>query len=303
MADRPPYDQATYLRLSRPRRGAWWRLGLGVVLAALGFLAVTLLALLTVAVASRLVGGQLVVDTARISAPLLLATNLGLALCIPLAAVLSWGIYRLAPRWLGSIAPGLRRRWLGACVGVAAVVWGVLLLLTLAGITASGEASLDGQALGFIAVVLLTTPLQAAGEEYLFRGFLLQSLGATGLGAPVCWVVSGAIFATAHGQFDPPLFADRWLIGVVFAWLATSTGGLEASIALHAVKNVSVLVPAALIGELTTAVDPSNVGWAPLVLDAVMLGVAAPWIRARYRRRIQPPARDQAPAPHPTPPP
>jgi len=303
MAARPPYDREKYLRLSRPRRGAWWRLVLGVALGAVGFLAVTLFALLVVAVVMRLFGGHLVVDTARISAPLLLATNLGLALCIPLAAVLSWGIYRLAPRWLASVTPGLRTRWLRTCVAVASVVWGVLLLLTLLGITAAGEASLDGEALGFIAVVLLTTPLQAAGEEYLFRGFLLQSLGATGLRAPVCWVVSGAIFATAHDQFAPPLFADRWLIGVVFAWLATSTGGLEASIALHAVKNVSVLVPAALIGELTTAVDPSNVSWAPLVLDAVMLGVAALWIRGRYRRRIQPPARDEAPAPRAAPPP
>ena len=88
-------------------------------------------------------------------------------------------------------------------------------------VTVSEDARFDGEVVGFIVIALLTTPLQAAGEEYLFRGFLLQSLGATRLSAPVCWVVSGALFATAHGQFDPPLFADRWLIGIVFAWLAT----------------------------------------------------------------------------------
>ncbi len=290
MAARPPYDSSSYLRLSEPLQGAWWRLVLGVAAGAVGFLAVTLAALLAVSGAMRLLGQHLVVDTAKISPSLLLATNLGLALCIPLAAGLSWAVYRLNPRWLGSVAGGLRRGWLGTCVTVASVVWGVLLLLTLLGITASSQASVDGETVGFLVVVVLTTPLQAAGEEYLFRGYLLQSLGATGLRAPICWVVSGAVFATAHGQFDPPLFADRWLIGVVFAWLATSTGGLEASIALHAVKNVSVLIPAALLDELSTAVDPSDVTWAPLALDAVMLGIAAPWIRSRARRlRLPPP--------------
>ncbi len=287
-AARPPYERTSYLRLSRPRQGAGWRLALGIVAGAVGFLTVTLAALLLVAVVLRLFGQHLVVATAQISAPLLLATNLGLGLCIPLAAGLSWVIYRLSPRWLGSVAPGLRRRWLAVCVAVAAAVWGVLFVLVLVGITSSGEASLDGQAVAFIVVVVLTTPLQAAGEEYLFRGFLLQSLGATGLRAPVCWVISGVVFATAHGQFQPALFADRWLIGVVFAWLATSTGGLEASIALHAVKNVTVLVPAALLGGLSTAIDPSDVSLAPLVLDAVMLAIAAPWIRLRYRRSGEP---------------
>ena len=150
--------------------------------------------------------------------------------------------------------------------------------------------------LAFIIVVLLTTPLQAAGEEYLFRGFLLQSLGATGLQAPICWVASGALFATAHGQFAPPLFADRWLIGVVFAWLATSTGGLEASIAIHSVKNVSTFIPAALLGQVSGTIEPTNVTWLPFALDAVLLAVVAPWIRTRYRRqRLPPPPPEVAP--------
>ena len=62
-----------------------------------------------------------------------------------------------------------------------------------------------------------------------------------------------ALFATAHGQFDPPLFADRFVLGVALAWLATRTGGLEASIAIHAVKNISVLIPASLLDEVDSA--------------------------------------------------
>lgn len=244
----------------------------------------TLLALLVVAGVVRLTGGELQVSSTRITPALLLATNLGLGACIPLAWGLTYLIYRVRPAWIGSVRPGLRPRWLLTCVAITSVVWGVLFVLAMLGVAASPDAAVTRGAVEAIVVVVLTQPLQAAGEEYLFRGFLLQSLGATGLAAPVCWVASAAIFATAHGQFAPPLFADRFLIGVVFAWLATTTGGLEASIAVHAIKNMTVLIPAALLGKLSGAIEPTGVTWAPLVLDAVMLAPVAFWIRARSRR-------------------
>ncbi|MDX6297650.1 MAG: protease family protein [Nocardioidaceae bacterium] len=300
MTTRAPKDISSYLRLARPRRGAWWRLAVGLVAGTVGFFVVTLVALLAVALVVRLTGHHLVVNTNRVTATLLLATNLGLAACIPLAGLLLWALYGLRPRWLGSVAPGIRRRWLAVCVGITAAVWGTLLVFLLFVTVLSGQATFDGQVVAFIIVVLLTTPLQAAGEEYLFRGFLLQSLGATGLRAPICWVVSGALFATAHGQFAPPLFADRLLIGVVFAWLATSTGGLEASIAIHAVKNVSTFIPAALLGQVSGTIEPTNVTWLPFALDAVLLAVVAPWIRTRYRRqRLPPPPPEVAPGASP----
>lgn len=294
MVTRTPHDLSSYLRIARPDAGAGWRLAVGLLAGTVGFFVVTLAALLAVLMVIRLGGGDLTLDTHHVTPELLLATNLGLALCIPLAGLLSWSIYGLRPRWLGSVVPGLRPRWLATCAAIAGTVWGVLFLLLLLAVTVSDTARFDGQVVGFLVVVVLTTPFQAAGEEYLFRGFLLQSLGATRLAAPLCWVVSGALFATAHGQFDPPLFADRWLIGIVFGWLATSTGGLEASIALHAVKNVSVLIPAAILGELSGAIDPTGVTWLPFALDAVMLAIAARWIRSRSQRQILPPPPPEA---------
>jgi hypothetical protein len=295
MTDETPRDTSSYLRLARPARGAWPRLAVGVVCAAVGFLVVSVIALLVVGLVARLFGSHLVIDAKKISALVLLATNLGLALCIPLAGLLAFVFYRLHFSWLVSVQPGLRRRWLLTCLGCTAVVWGVLFLLALLGVAASKNARYDGRALAIIVVVLLTTPFQAAGEEFLFRGFLMQSLGATGLRAPVCWVVSGALFATAHGQFAPPLFADRLLIGIVFGWLATITGGLEASISIHAIKNMSVLIPAALLGNVTGSIEPTNVTWVPVVLDAVMLAIVGAWIRSRVRRTVASPERPQLP--------
>jgi uncharacterized protein len=294
MPTRTPRDLSSYLRIARPEQGAGWRLAVGILAATCGFFVVTIAGLLAVLAVVRIGGGHLVVDTDHVTPELLLATNIGLGLCIPLAGFLSWSIYGLRPRWLGSVAPGLRPRWLGICVGIAGTIWGVLFLLGILAVAASEDARFDGQVVGFIVVAVLTTPFQAAGEEYLFRGFLLQSLGATRLSAPGCWVVSGALFATAHDQFAPALFADRWLIGVVFAWLATSTGGLEASIALHAIKNLSVLIPAAILGQLSGALDPTGVTWLPFALDAVMLGLAGWWIHSRYRRQTLPPPPPEA---------
>lgn len=289
MSTHTPGDISCYLRLARTGHGAGLRLALAIIAGFVGFFVVAVGALGVLILVERLAGRELVVDTEHFSPDLLLGTNLGLALCIPLAGLLSVSVNRLRPRWLGSVAPGLRRRWLTTCVVIAGTVWGVLLLLAMAGVAVSDSARLDGEVVGFLVVVLLTTPLQAAGEEFLFRGFLLQSLGATRLSAQGCWVVSGALFAAAHFQFDPPLFADRWLIGIGFAWLATTTGGLEASIALHAIKNITVLIPAAVLGELSGALDPTGVTWLPFILDAVMLAIAGAWIQRRYRRERLPP--------------
>jgi membrane protease YdiL (CAAX protease family) len=154
----------------------------------------------------------------------------------------------------------------------------------------------------FLAVVIVTTPLQAAGEEYLFRGLLLQGLGALRLPAWLCCVGSGALFATAHLQFSPPLFADRMVLGTVLAGLAIRTGGLESGIAIHAVKNISVLIPAGLLDTVSDALDPTGVTWLPLAVDVLLLSFAVPWIvsRAGKAESAVPPAYpSSASAPYP----
>jgi membrane protease YdiL (CAAX protease family) len=161
---------------------------------------------------------------------------------------------------------------------MAAAVWALLFALATVGAYVTRESSIDGGVWAFIAVVVLTQPLQAAGEEYLFRGMLLQALGATRMPPWLCCGVSAALFATAHGQFDPPLFADRFVLGVALAVLALRTGGLEAGIAIHAVKNLSVLIPAAMLQQVDDALDPHGVSWLPLIIDVVLLAIAMPWM-------------------------
>ncbi|MGH3507426.1 MAG: lysostaphin resistance A-like protein, partial [Nocardioidaceae bacterium] len=206
----------------------------------------------------------------------------------PFAVLMVWAIYGVRPPWVSSNHPGLRWRWLLVCVGVALVVYSLFLVLGTAGAVVERESPVDAGVVALLGVVLLTTPLQAAGEEYLFRGMLLQALGATRVPLLGCYALSGLLFATAHLQWDVFLFADRFLLGVAFAYLAVETGGLEAPIAIHAVKNISVLVPAALLEETDVALDPTDVTWIPVAIDLVLLAIVVPWAVWLSRRRHGP---------------
>lgn len=266
-------------RLTTPRSGRWWRLVAGVLLAALGLLVTSVLALAVVVLAAQALGyGPTKLSANRVGIRLLLATNLGLALLIAVAALLAFALYRSRLRWVSSVRPRLRWGWLLRSFGPAAAGWGVLLLLGVVGALAERNRPIDARTGGLLAVVVLTTPLQAAGEEYLFRGFVLQSLGAARLPTWACCLGSGALFATAHLQFAPPLFADRLLLGVVLGWLAVRTGGLETGIGIHVAKNVSALVPAVLLGKVSQTVQPSGVTWIPFGVDVVLLALVSWWV-------------------------
>jgi uncharacterized protein len=292
---------AAFHRLLPQGRGSWWRLFLCVVLGGLGVVVMSLVAAIVVLVAARVLGySHFELDpTNGVDAGEMLTTNLGLALLIPVATGLLTGLYHVPPRWLLSNRPGLRwsRLWLAA--GVSAVVWSPFLVLGTIGAAVQRGSPPGRGVVWFVVVVLLTTPLQAAGEESLFRGLILQSLGATRLPTWMCCLSSGVLFAVAHLQFAPPLFADRLLLGTVLAFVAVRTGGLEAGIAIHAVKNIAVLVPAGLLGRVSDALDPHGVTWVPLLVDVVLLGLAVPWIIAVSSKRARPAPVASLPPPYP----
>ena len=134
-------------------------------------------------------------------------------------------------------------------------------------------------------VVLLTTPLQAAGEEYVFRGYLLQALGAVFRNRWVTILATALLFALAHGAQNPPLFFDRFAFGFIAAWLVIRTGGLEAAIALHVLNNFLAFSIALAFSDMTTALNPTGGTWwslpVTLTQSLVYLGVVLWWARKR----------------------
>jgi uncharacterized protein len=234
----------------------------------------------------------------RVTPAVLLTVNLSLALLIPITFLVIRLLHGMRPRWLGSVRPGLRWGLLAQFVGLgllAALLISVVLgiLMPEAALPADDvESGSTGTTVAYLAVILLTSPLQSAAEEYAFRGYLLQAIGALVGNRWVTLVLTALLFAAAHGGQNLPLFADRFLFGLVAGWLVLRTGGLEAGIALHVVNNVVVLALAAVAGELSDTLNISEATWSMLAVDIGQLVIFAAlvvwWFRRRHLRNLTP---------------
>ena len=111
----------------------------------------------------------------------------------------------------------------------------------------------------FLLVVLLLTPLQAAGEEYAFRGYLQQAFGGL-FGSRVLAVgLSALLFALAHGLGQSwPIFVDRLAFGLVAGALVILTGGLEAGIAMHVLNNFLAFGLALAFSDMAQHAQPDR---------------------------------------------
>ena len=195
----------------------------------------------------------------------MLAANLSVAVLGPVAALVVFTLHRLRPRWLSSVRPGLRWRYLLPCAGVALAVFLAGQLLSVS--APATAAALPADAAAFLLVIVLTTPLQAAAEEVVFRGYLVQALGGLANRTWVGVVLAALVFAALHGSQNPALFADRLALGLIAGLLVWRTGGLEAAIAAHAVSNVLTYGVGVLTGSAAAVRGTQHVGWLEAARD------------------------------------
>jgi uncharacterized protein len=232
----------------------------------------------------------------------LLVVNLSLAALIPFTWLAVRYLHNLRPRWLGSVRPGLRWGLLARCfaVALASTLLAVVLSTLLFGEPAPSAGGRTVQTIAtttaYLVIIAVTSPLQSAGEEYLFRGYLLQAFGAVVRAPWFTLVCTSLLFATAHGAQNLPLFVDRFAFGLVAGALVLYTGGIEAGIAMHIVNNVLVLALAALTGTLSQALGTTEASWALVVFDVAQFavyGVLVVWMCRRHpvqSRTCGPPA-------------
>lgn len=234
-------------------------------------------------------------DLDELTGPLgLLLGNLMIAALIPASVLAVLVVHGERPGWLNSVTRRLRLRLLltsGAiALGVQVVAVAVFLGLAGAGLDldfTEGDAEWPGARtfLALLVIIALTTPLQAAGEEYLFRGYLIQGTGIWIRSPWIPGVASSLLFAAAHGPQDPWLFSDRLAFGLI-AWAVTMrTGGLEAAIALHAVNNLVVLIGAAATDEIDSSLTATDVGATMALFDIGVLAVSG-YLLDRNARRL-----------------
>lgn len=239
---------------------AWWRSVVELLLVvALWFVGASIVAGVAMARA-----GAKNIDQLDNTSTLFLALTT-MATLVP-ATMLAARIVGRRAGLLSSIIGKLRKRWLVRCVAISIVVnllWlaiyvvigllvgdheGASTSVKAASAAPAPSGGTDHNAvLQFLGLIALTVPIQAAGEEYFFRGTVMQFIGRFVKPWWVAGAVSAIAFTAVHGaptEASVALFA----MGITFAWLTIRTGGLEAAIAQHVVNNVVVFTLLGLSG-------------------------------------------------------
>ncbi len=212
----------------------------------------------------------------------LVAANLGIGSAILVVAGLLRVLHRRRAAWIWSISPGVRWRYLLACFLVGLVVLIGLQFLI------SGVPRLNPQQglAGFVVAILLTSPIQAAAEEVLFRGYLMQALGLVWRNQWFPVVGSALLFALFHGTQNLALFTHRFAFGLIMGALAWRTGGLEASIGAHIANNLGAFGWAALTSSVARARAVQELTWlsaAQEIAGFAVFAAIAWWIAGRMR--------------------
>jgi len=294
------------------RTGAhrWWRPLVGTVAILVGgFAMVLVLGVVALIVSSLITGeqpnlegtGDSILGNELADLGLNLAT---LAVFLPFALLVPWLVQRRRPGTVSSVVGRLRWRWLLVCAGLAiafcAVSYGTMWLADLA-VDDPAEANERwvgwGRFLAAAAVIVLLVPFQASAEEYVFRGWLLQAVGACTLETArgrigralsvvfrTPWpgiVVGGALFTSGHGYTGWGIL-DIFAFGVIAGWITVRSGGLEASIALHVFNNFLAFLAPAAVGRLD--IVQGAVPWQYVVADVVpmiLYAVGVLWLVRR----------------------
>ncbi|SFT75284.1 hypothetical protein SAMN05660657_02843 [Geodermatophilus amargosae] len=289
----PPHDEPVpFLRAMRARDWAWWRPLLGLLLFTVAYGVAAFVVVLLVVLTGVSPDLQLL---DLVDPGVLLLTNLSLIVAIPIVWLVWVAAHGMRPGWSSSVLARLRWRLFAPYTLRALATLGVGIVVSVALGFLLGDAGVTGPVddVGWLLlVVVLTTPLQSAAEEYVFRGYLSQTIAgwirSPQSGAVVAAVVTAALFSLAHAPGDVVTFLDRFVFGLAASAVVWLTGGLEAAIVLHAVNNVLVFFLAGFLGgEVATEEVPAGVGVLYLLLTLLAMG-AYVTVVAASRRRLRP---------------
>jgi len=158
---------------------------------------------------------------------------------IAAGATVAWRTARSHRRpWLSLVTPTLRLDWrrLAIGAGVQAVLAGSLLLIEH---FATGESwQMPATAIPVIAVALVLTPLQAASEELLFRGYMTQALGRLLKSRIAIMAIVSVTFAALHcNAYGPLTMPYMIIVSLIFSLVSLRDGRLELVIGAHTAEN------------------------------------------------------------------
>lgn len=273
-----PQRPASYYQFLRTPRWRWWRPLVALLILGAGVFAANVIVVIPMIVHQLMTqGAQADLSLTTMTPLMLLLTNLGLAACIPIGMLAEKAGYGSAGRWLHSVQRRFRWKWFGLSLviflGFSLVQYGIEFAL------APEALKPEREWLAYLLVVLLTTPFQCAGEEYLARGVVGRAV-ASWIGHEYAALVVGAIFSSAvfmalHAS------TDLWLNLSYFSWAFVLSvacwlfGGLETAVAAHIVNNLLAFGVSIGFGQMGSVMERESGAGSPMMLMMTAIAVLA----------------------------
>lgn len=140
---------------------------------------------------------------------------------------------------------------------------------------------------GFV-VLTIILPFQCMAEEYIFRGFLMQTFGAWFRLPVLAIILQSVIFAIGHSYNLTGVIAI-FISGIIFGILGHFTKGLEASSAVHIIGNyLSFYITGFGLDRATSEIDlpsllVSVITDAAFAAAVILLGKKFGWFKGARR--------------------
>lgn len=226
--------------------GFWATVGLGTLVLMASVLLQTVVAVPFAAMGENPGDIESLQTDAGFLATAMLVSNIGCTLLIVLLVVLRKGATisgYLALRWPG---------WRGLLtwVLVAAVVVTALDVIThLLGRETVPEWWMDVYATVKVPLFIGLATVVAAPlfEEALFRGFLFSGLSRSKLGVAGTIIVTAALWAVIHAQYDAYQIAQIFILGLLLGVARHRTNSLVVPFLIHAANNLAANIQVALV--------------------------------------------------------
>ncbi|MGW1347332.1 CPBP family intramembrane glutamic endopeptidase [Kribbella sp. NPDC002412] len=308
----PAPSGTPYHRLARTPKHAWWRPIVGTLFLGAAAFFLTAAVLVAWEIVHSLITGEFSEPQGNDIFPSdtenLAVTLVMLGVLTPLVMLTAWLIQRRPWFSVASVLNRIRWRWLLLCclpgLGYLVVSYALGILVDQIFPSQDPVAVDEGSWVGLGAfivpalVIIFLVPFQSAAEEFVFRGWLVQAIGAYGpdqVAGRAQWfkallrtpwpgiVISSLAFVSAHG-YTGWAMADIFVFAMTIGWLTVRTGGLEAAISVHALNNLFAFLLPAAMGQLDGWDEQGGAPWTLLVVDVPCLALyaaAVVWLAKR----------------------
>ncbi len=240
-------DYITYLR--KFERYKWFKPILEAIIAGAVWILVTILCTVLAMVIVTISGGNPVqiLDTMRKSYDGMdvyslpgAIVSLGGVAGLLLGVAIATKIVKVRPfHTVASSCGGFNFKIFGKVMVPALIIVGIPVFIDVL-MSVKERGPVEFTILGFIACIILG-PLQCCGEEFMFRGVILQGIGSWVKIPILAIVLQTILFAMGH-PYGVYGVIEVLLSGFIMGYMVYYTKGLEASCAAHIVNNMTLFI-------------------------------------------------------------